>query len=84
MDAFYDAWLNKGKDVPDALQYAKNYLRTATIGMLRQNSWFDLPNTGRFSEDDMASVEEMRRWPADLKPFEEEYFWAGFTVHKTR
>lgn len=84
MDAFYDAWLNKGKDVPDALQYAKNYLRTATIGMLRQNGWFDLPNTGRFSEDDMASVEEMRRWPADLKPFEEEYFWAGFTVHKTR
>lgn len=84
MDAFYDAWLNKGKDIPDALQYAKNYLRTVTIGTLRQNGWLSPPNDERISEDILAEINDMKSWPDDIKPFKDEYYWGGFTVHKTR
>ena len=84
MDAFYDAWLNKGKDIPDALQYAKNYLRTVTIGTLRQNGWLSPPNDERISEDILTEINDMKSWPDDIKPFKDEYYWGGFTVHKTR
>lgn len=43
MDAFYDAFLKKGMDVPEALQYAKNYLKTITIGQLKRDDWLELP-----------------------------------------
>ena len=84
MDSFYDAYLNKGMDVPDALQYAKNYLRTVTIGELHRKGWLDLPADIRFSKDICEAVTEMREWDASETPFDDEYFWGGFTVHKSR
>lgn len=84
MDSFYNAYLNKGMDVPDALQYAKNYLRTVTIGELRRNGWLDLPTDIRFSEDIRKAIADMRNWPDNETPFEDEFFWGGFTVHKSR
>jgi CHAT domain-containing protein len=84
MDAFYDAYQNKGRDVPDALQYAKNYLRTVTIGTLRREGWLDLPDDIRFSEDIRLAIADMRGCPNDTKPFEDEFYWGGFTVHKSR
>lgn len=84
MDAFYDAWLNRGKEIPDALQYAKNYLRTVTISTLRRDGWFSLPYDARISEDILMEIHDMNSWPGDIKPFEDEYYWGGFTVHKTK
>lgn len=84
MDAFYDAWLNNGKEIPDALQYAKNYLRTATISTLRREGWFSPPHDVRISEDISKAINDMNSWADDIKPFEDEYYWGGFTVHKTR
>lgn len=84
MDAFYNAYLNKGMDVPDALQYAKNYLRTVTIGELRRNGWLELPADIRFSEDVREAIDDMRYWSDKETPFEDEFFWGGFTVHKSR
>ena len=84
MDAFYDAWLNRGKDIPDALQYAKNYLKTVTIGTLRRDGWLSLPKDARIPEDYIAWINETNCSPDDVRPFEDEYFWGGFTVHRTR
>lgn len=84
MDAFYDAWMNRGYEVPDALQYARNYLKNATIETLCRNGWFDLPDNGRFSAAIRRDAAAMRDLPADVKPFEDECFWGGFTVHKSR
>lgn len=84
MDAFYDAWLNRGMDVPDALQYAKNFLRTATIDTLRRNGWLIPPRDARIPEVMRREIQDMSCWPGDIIPFEDEYFWGGFTVHKTR
>lgn len=84
MDAFYNAYLNKGMDVPDALQYAKNYLRTVTIGELRRKGWLDLPADSRFTEGIREAVAEMEEWDANETPFDDEFFWGGFTVHKSR
>lgn len=84
MDAFYDAYRNKGRDVPDALQYAKDYLRTVTIGTLRREGWLDLPGDIRFSDDIRLAIADMRGCPNDIKPFEDEFYWGGFTAHKSR
>lgn len=84
MDAFYDALQNKGYDVPDALRYAKYYLKNATIGILSRGGWLDLPDNGRFSKVTIQEVKDMRSWSQNDKPFEDEYYWGGFTVHKSR
>lgn len=84
MDAFYNAYLDKGMDVPNALQYAKNYLRTVTIGELRRNGWLELPADIRFSEDIREAIDDMRYWADSETPFADEFFWGGFTVHKSR
>lgn len=84
MDAFYNAYLNKGMDVPDALHYAKQYLRTITIGELRQQGWLDLPHDISFPESVREEIADMRTWFDSDTPFADEYFWGGFTVHKSR
>jgi len=84
MDAFYDALLRKGMEVPEALQYAKNYLKSVTIAQLRQNGWLELPRDIPFPENIREAVEEMRHWPDQEMPFQDEYYWGGFTVHKSR
>lgn len=84
MDAFYKAYHNQGRDVPDALSYAKNYLKTVTIGELRRDGWLDLPKDDRFTEETLWEMEELRQWPEDEMPFADEFFWGGFTVHKSR
>ena len=84
MDAFYDALLKKGMEVPEALQYAKNYLKSITIGQLRQNGWLKLPRDIPFPEEIREAVEEMYSYPDQEMPFQDEYYWGGFTVHKFR
>jgi len=84
MDAFYEAYLNQGKAVPEALQYAKNYLRNVTIGELRQAGWLDEPSDPRIKESTKSYLEAMRQANDRRRPFADEYYWGGFTVHKTR
>ena len=84
MDAFYNAHLNMGLEVPEALQYAKNYLRTATIGELRRNGWLDIPRNSKLSEKSIDAILEMREANDRRKPFADEFFWGGFVVHKSR
>lgn len=84
MDAFYHAYLNRGLEVPDALQYAKDYLRHVTVGELRQNGWLDLPADARFPEEVREAVADLRLWNPEETPFADEFYWGGFTVHKSR
>lgn len=84
MDAFYDAFLKKGMDVPEALQYAKKYLRTITVSQLRRDRWLDLPRDIPFPEDIREVAEAMSHWPDQEMPFQDEYYWGGFTIHKSR
>ena len=84
MEAFYKAYLKKGMEVPDALRYAKNYLRTATVGELRREGWFRLPADIDFSQEIREAVAEMSSRPDHERPFEDEFYWGGFTAHRTR
>lgn len=84
MDAFYEAYLYQGKDVPEALQYAKDYLRNVTIGELRQAGWLDDPSDSRIQESTKKYLQVMRKANDRRRPFTDEYYWGGFTVHKTR
>lgn len=84
MEAFYKAYLKEGMEVPDALRYAKNYLRTATVGELRREGWFRLPADIDFSQEIREAVAEMSSLPDYERPFEDEFYWGGFTAHRTR
>lgn len=84
MDAFYSAYLSRGMDVPDALQYAKQHLRTVTIRELHQEGWLDLPKDIPFPESIRWEISDMRTWPENETPFADEFCWGGFTVHKSR
>ena len=84
MDAFYSAYLSKGMDVPEALQYAKNYLRTVTIGELRRFGWLDPDIEGRLSENTRMKLNAMREANDRRKPFMDESNWGGFVCYKCK
>lgn len=84
MDAFYDAYLYRGMDVPDALRYAKAYLRGATIGELRQNGWLTLQQDSRISQAVANVLTALARAADHRKPFTDEAFWGGFICHQCR
>lgn len=84
MDAFYNAYLNKGMEVPEALRYAKKYLSTVTVGELIEKGWLDLPKDTIFSYEMRNAIYELRHWDRNETPFSDEYYWGGFTVHKSR
>lgn len=84
MDAFYEAYLGQGMEVPAALQQAKDYLRTVTISQLRLGGWFRLPPDSRIDPAFRAGLEDMETWPGYVRPFENPYFWGGFIAHKAR
>ena len=84
MDAFYFAYLSKGMDVPEALQYAKNYLRTVTIGELRRAGWLDPHIEGRLSEYAKMKLNAMRAANDRRRPFMDESNWGGFVCYKCK
>lgn len=84
MDAFYNALQKQGQEVPEALQYAKNHLKTVTIGQLRRDGWLELPRDIDFPAEIRGAVEEMNLLPDREMPFQDEFYWGGFTVHKSR
>lgn len=81
MDAFYDAYLNLGMDVPDALNHAKEYLRTVTLGELRRNGWFDAIDMLQLSEKANEELKLIRLAPDRRRFFQDEFFWGGFVCH---
>lgn len=82
MDAFYKAWLSMGFDVPDALQYAKQHLRTMTVAQLRMDGWLDgdplrLPPVLRQLSGAGSAYD-------NRQPFRDEIYWGGFVCHKCK
>lgn len=84
MDVFYEAYLEQGMEVPAALQYAKDYLRTATVSRLRADGWFRLPQDSRIDPSFRANLERLETSPGYMRPFADARFWGGFTAHKAR
>ncbi len=82
MDAFYDAYLNRKLAVPDALQYAKCYLSTVTVGELRGNGWFTPPDTRRLSADTKEYLSWCNKSIDRRKLFQDEAYWGGFVVYR--
>lgn len=82
MDAFYDAYLRKKLTVPDALQYAKHYLSTVTVGELRNNGWFTPLDDSRLSTDDKAYLERCNKSIDRRRLFQDELYWGGFVAYR--
>lgn len=84
MDAFYEAYLTKGMEVPEALQYGKERLRNITVAELRQGGWLSLDPDVRYSSEDVKFIESIAKRNDRNKPFADEHFWSGFVCHKFR
>ena len=82
MDAFYDALQAKGMSVPEALQYARTYLRCATIGQLRAAGWFDAAQEQNLPEEAASLLRQYARSNDRRIPFADECYWGGFICHK--
>lgn len=82
MDAFYDAYLIRNLTVPDALQYAKRYLSTVTVGELRKKGWFAPPDDCRLSADDKAYLDQCNKTFDRRKLFQDELYWGGFVAYR--
>lgn len=82
MDAFYDAYLTKNLTVPDALQYAKRYLSTVTVGELRNNGWFTPLDDSRLSAEDKGYLERCNKSIDRRKLFQDELYWGGFVAYR--
>ena len=81
MDTFYKAHLTDGLDVPDALSYAKNYLRNVTVGQLRRDGWI----RDFFAIDDenaRKQAERINNCRDGDKIFANELYWGGFVCHR--
>lgn len=84
MDAFYDAFLNRGMDVPEALQYGKDRLRSITVAELRREGWLTPDPQVHYREEDLKLIRAISGRSDRNKPFADEYFWSGFVCHKFR
>ena len=65
--------------VSEALWTAKKYLRTVTVGELKENGWFGesrIRRLGLVAED----MRKLAQKPDDARLFERPFYWAGFTV----
>lgn len=82
MDAFYNAYLRKNLTVPDALQYAKRYLSTVTVGELRNNGWFTPLDDSRLSAEDKGYLERCNKSIDRRKLFQDELYWGGFVAYR--
>lgn len=84
MNAFYEAYLTKGMEVPEALQYGKERLRNITVAELRQEGWLSLDPDVQYSSEDVKFIESIAKRNDRNKPFADEHFWSGFVCHKFR
>lgn len=84
MEAFYEAYLGRGMDVPRALQYAREYLRTVTVGQLRRAGWLDRLVDDRLGPQARMELERLRRANDRRRCFEDEYYWGGFVCHRCK
>lgn len=81
MDSFYD-YLNRGLDVPDALDQAKHYLQKLTVGEIRRNGWFDAIDEDTLGPKGKEELAFIKKAPDRRKFFGDEFFWGGFICHK--
>lgn len=83
MDAFYDAHLRQRLDVPEALAWAKEYLRTVTAGELRRQGWPEALEPGANGEM-LEKIREIRTAKEKKRFFADEFYWGGFVCHKCK
>lgn len=83
MDAFYDAHLRQHLDVPEALAYAKEYLRTVTAGELRRQGWPEALQQGADGEM-LNKIREIQTAKDKKRFFADEFYWGGFVCHKCK
>lgn len=82
MDAFYDSYLIRGLDVPEALQYAKQRLRIITIRELREEGWLTPDLYNRLSADAKVKLEKILKSNDRRRPFADEKYWGGFVCYR--
>lgn len=83
MTEFYKNYHELRQSPPEALDHAKEYVRTATVGDLEACGWFDAL-LRRFDPDSEAaiSVRNIRSKGRSYLPFAKEVYWAGFTCSR--
>lgn len=81
MEYFYNKIIYEKLPVPKALNDAKRYLRTVTLGKLKKMGWFKLNRIKRFGlvADTML---ELSLCSDEIKLFEKPKYWAGFILLK--
>lgn len=86
MDAFYDAALREGMQVPQALRHAKKYLENVTVGKLRREGWLDPDEKlwDKLSPEMKEDLQRIRNDPDRRRPFSGEHYWGGFVCYKCR
>ena len=83
MSAFYYYYGKKHFPPPVALRMAKRYLRTVTIGQLKESGWFSYALNN--SEVDELTKENIRRYSRQkdsITPFRSEAYWGGFSCYQ--
>lgn len=83
MGAFYYQYKIKKLAPPEALKKAQQYIRKVTVGELKAQKWF-----AYMLQSDALHLEEKNQVSGimlkndSMRPFKEEFYWAGFTCFR--
>ena len=82
MEAFYHAYLVRGMPVPDALQRAKEYLRSVTVKQLNDAGWLRASFNISYDEKIEECINCLKASDEQKTPFNSEAFWGGFVCYR--
>ena len=82
MDAFYDYYYNGHEAPPDALKRAQTYLRTVSVGRLREAGWLNVSAYEGLEERTREYIIRLNECRDRLMPFKQEYYWGGFVCYR--
>ena len=82
MDAFYYYYAEENDSPPVALAKAQDFLRTATVGKLKQLGWFDCTKQGGLDFESRKMVAAIENYDDRMRPFKNEAYWGGFACYR--
>lgn len=82
MDMFYYYYAQEKLAPPDALTQAQKYLRTVTVGTLREHGWFDDIRRKMQGQNSKNMAMVLEQCDDRLKPFKNEAYWGGFACYR--
>ena len=83
MDAFYYYYQTLHNEPAIALRKAKKYLRSITIGKLRERKWFSyIKQYVKDNPQIINLIKELECKNDKFKPFKNESYWAGFICYR--